>query len=70
MAQKPKNSRDGLSLTQVIASTLAAAFGVQSSKNRDRDFAHGQPLQFIVAGIVFTTLFVISIIALVRWVIG
>lgn len=70
VTRKPKNSRDGLSLTQVIGSTLSAAFGVQSSKNRDRDFAQGHPLQFIAAGIIFTVLFVISIIALVRWVVG
>ena len=43
---------------QIIGSVLAAAFGVQSSKNRERDFKEGRFATFIVAGIVFTALFV------------
>lgn len=43
---------------QVIGSVLAAAFGVQNSKNRERDFEGGNIGTFIVAGIVFTVLFI------------
>ncbi len=43
---------------QVVASVLAAAFGVQSSRNRERDFKEGRFGTFIVAGILFTALFV------------
>ena len=39
---------------QVVASVLAAAFGVQSSRNRERDFKEGRFGTFIVAGILFT----------------
>ena len=48
----------GLNPLKVIGSVLAAAFGVQSSKNRERDFKEGKFVTFIVAGIVFTALLV------------
>ena len=37
----------------VILSILAAAIGVQSDKNRERDFANGSPFTFIIGGFVF-----------------
>lgn len=55
-------------LWQIIMSTIAAAFGVQSSKNRERDFSHGSLSTYIIAGVIFTVLFVISITLLVKWV--
>jgi hypothetical protein len=42
---------------KVVGSVMAAAFGVQSSKNRERDFQQGKPVIFIAAGITFTLLF-------------
>jgi hypothetical protein len=59
-----------LSIWQIISSTIAAAFGVQSSRNRERDFAAGKPSHFIIAGIVFTVVFVIGMILLVRLVLS
>lgn len=53
-------------LGQMASSVLAAAFGVQSQKNRDRDFRHGRALHFIIAGMVFTVLFVLAIIVVVK----
>ena len=50
----------------IVGSTLAAAFGVQSSKNRERDFQHGNIWIYIAAGIIFTTLFVFSVIGVVK----
>ena len=47
-----------LNLLQVISSVLAAGLGVQSSRNRERDFEHGRAGTFIVAGLVFTALFI------------
>jgi len=46
------------SLLSVVKSILAAAIGVQSDKNRNRDFEQGNPLTFIIGGIVFTILFI------------
>jgi hypothetical protein len=59
-----------LSIGQIVASTIAAAFGVQSRRNRHRDFHAGKPMHFIVAGIVFTVLFVVGMILLVRLVLS
>ena len=43
---------------QIISSVFAAAFGVQSSKNRERDFKQGRFINFVIAGILGTALFV------------
>ena len=42
------------SFWQMLHSVMAAAFGVQSGKNRARDFTHGKPSHFVVLGILFT----------------
>lgn len=52
--------------TQVIMSVLAAAVGVQNRKNLERDFQHGKPRAFIIAGIIFTVLFVLLVIGAVQ----
>ena len=43
---------------QMVHSVLAAALGVQSHKNRQRDFTHGKPVHFLLLGLGFTVLFV------------
>ena len=59
-----------LSPWQVAASTVASAFGVQSRRNRERDFSHGKPLHFIIAGVVFTALFVLAVVLVVNLVLS
>lgn len=54
------------SFWQMLHSVLAAAFGVQSGKNRARDFTQGKPSHFIAMGIVFTLIFVLLLYALVQ----
>lgn len=49
------------SVLQLVGSVIAAAFGVQSSRNRQRDFTHGKARNFIIAGLVFTALFVLTV---------
>jgi len=63
-AERPPGRR--LRPLQLIASVLAAAFGVQSSKNRERDFRQGHPGIFIAAGIIFTLLFIGAVVAVVK----
>jgi hypothetical protein len=62
--------RDGgdehLTLWQVICSVFAAGFGVQSKENKERDFTRGKPLHFIVAGLLFTVIFMVALITLVN----
>jgi hypothetical protein len=50
----------------VVVSVLAAALGVQTSKNRERDFTKGNPLVFISAGLIFTILFVLTLLGVVN----
>jgi len=51
---------------QMLHSVLAAAFGVQSGKNRARDFTHGKPSHFVILGILFTVVFALSLIGIVK----
>lgn len=55
-----------LSLLSIVASTLAAAIGVQNSKNRKRDFKSGKMLPFIIAGVVFTLIFIGTVLTIVN----
>jgi uncharacterized membrane protein YidH (DUF202 family) len=61
--EKPHGWRD------VIASVLAAAIGVQSEKNRQRDFESGNPGRFVVVGIIAVLVFVCVIYLVVQLVI-
>ena len=65
-AEKKEEEAAGLTFWQVLSSTLAAAFGVQSSKNRERDFSRGKASHFIFMGIAFTVLFVLTVVAVVN----
>lgn len=51
-----------------LQSVFAAAFGVQSQKKREEDFASGSPLPYIFAGVLFTVAFVMTLVGVVRWV--
>ena len=57
-------------LLQVLGSVLSAAFGVQSAKNRERDFQHGNLTIFILVGVAATILFILLIYGIVKWVVG
>ncbi len=59
-------SDQSLSVWQVIKSTLAAAFGVQTEAARQRDFNQGSAATFIVAGFVFTVIFVVVLLVIVN----
>jgi len=50
----------------VVKSTLWGALGVQSNKNRERDFTHGNIKVFAIAGTIFTVLFITIIIVVVK----
>ena len=40
--------------------------GVQSGKNRARDFTHGKPSHFVILGIGFTAVFALTLFAIVK----
>lgn len=51
---------------QMLHSVVAAAFGVQSGKNRARDFTHGKPSHFVILGILFTAVFALTLFGIVK----
>jgi len=56
-----------LSILHILTSVLAAAVGVQSKKNQEKDFnGKGSIYIYIAAGIIFTALFVITIVTVVK----
>ena len=61
-----KETKEKLNLLQVIGSVFAAGLGVQSSKNRQRDFKQGKLGVFIAAGLIFTLLFVGVVVTVVQ----
>ena len=52
-------------MRQVIGSVLAAGFGVQSAKNKQRDFQQGSFTIFVIVGIVFTVALIGALTAVV-----
>ena len=63
---KPDAKKKPLNPLQVISSVFAAGLGVQSSKNRERDFSEGRAGVFIAAGVVFTLLFIGVMVMIVQ----
>jgi hypothetical protein len=63
MKQSEKPSKP--SLFDIVKSVAAAAFGVQSSKNRERDFHQRSIVPYVVVGVIFVALFVIGLLTLV-----
>ena len=55
-----------LSILQLLGSLFAGAIGVQSSKNRERDFQVNSILPFVIGGFIFTALFIGTIFALIN----
>ena len=67
---KSSESKQKPNLISVVKSILAAGIGVQSDKNRTRDFEQGNPLVFIIGGIVFTLLFITIVATVVGFVLS
>lgn len=64
----PVKDKANSSITQIFGSVFAAMMGVQSDKNRERDFNATNPKAYIIAGIVFTIAFVATIVSVVLYV--
>ncbi|MDP3009201.1 MAG: DUF2970 domain-containing protein [Methylococcales bacterium] len=56
-------------ITQLIKSVLSAAMGVQSEANRRKEFEQGSLSSYVIAGVVFTVLFVGGLILLVSMIV-
>jgi len=68
--QKDKDSPQSVSFRQVAVSIFASFFGVQSEKNRERDFVHGKPIHYIIMGLVSTLLFIVVLVGIVKLVLA
>jgi Protein of unknown function (DUF2970) len=64
--QEPEQDKASLNPMQVVSSVFAAGLGVQSSKNRERDFKQGKFSVFIIAGVVFTLVFIGVVFTVVK----
>jgi hypothetical protein len=60
------SAKQRLPALSLIGSLFAGAFGVQTQKNRDRDFKQGKFHHFIIGGILFSILFILAIIGIVK----
>lgn len=68
--QGEHSSRKGIGWLNVAKSTIAAACGVQTNANRQRDFQQGKPIAFIIAGLVFVLVFILGMVGLVQLVLA
>ena len=64
---KPDAEREGTGFWNIVQSVGAALIGVQSKKNRERDFTHGKPLHFIIGGLIGTTIFLFFVWLIVQY---
>lgn len=64
--QKQPPNKKKVSLLAVIASVMAAFFGVQSQKNKERDFNQGNHKVFIIVAAILTLLFIATLFAIVQ----
>ncbi|MCU9947059.1 DUF2970 domain-containing protein [Pseudomonas solani] len=60
------DSQRPLTFREMLHSVAAAAFGVQSGKNRSRDFSRGKPSHFIILGVLFTLVFALTLFGVVK----
>jgi len=56
------------SLKQVIQSVLAAAIGVQSKANRERDFENGSLSSYLIVGAIAVLLFILTLLTLISFI--
>ncbi|WP_261843908.1 DUF2970 domain-containing protein [Aliamphritea ceti] len=66
MMQKEQPNPQDISFWEVFKSVMAAFFGVQSNRNRERDFNQGKPHHFIIIGLLAALIFVLLVYALVK----
>jgi len=61
-----KKEQKSPGMLSVILSVLAAMIGIQSDKNRERDFEKGQIGHYIFVGVVVVIIFIFTLIAIVN----
>ncbi|MCP5169570.1 MAG: DUF2970 domain-containing protein [Hahellaceae bacterium] len=64
----PEESKPKLTFWQTLRSVLASMLGVQSRRRAQQDFERGNPLAFILVGILVGAGFVVGVWSVVQWV--
>jgi len=65
--KKSKNRKSqGPSVLKVMQSVAAGALGVQSNKRQEEDFGSHSPLPYIIGGLLFTALFIGTLVLVVN----
>ncbi|MDY6982213.1 MAG: DUF2970 domain-containing protein [Pseudomonadota bacterium] len=64
--QITESKNEKIPFWRVVLSVIQASFGVQSRQNRERDFKQGNWLPYVVAALLFTTLFVLVLALVVK----
>ncbi|MEJ2344359.1 MAG: DUF2970 domain-containing protein [Gammaproteobacteria bacterium] len=59
------SEEDKVGLGRVVMSVLAAMFGVQGARAHERDFTKGRPAAYVIVGLIFTLLFILTIVGVV-----
>ncbi len=67
---KAKNTKPkGPSTLHLVKTAFAAAVGVNSEKNRQEDFAQSSIVPYIIAGVIFTACFILTLVIIVSLVV-
>ncbi len=63
-----KNGDEKIRITfaQLLLSTFSAFIGIQSNANRERDFKYGKISHFILIGLLFGLVFILTIVGVVN----
>ena len=64
--QKNEEPAQQMSFADLLKSVFSAFLGVQSEANRERDFKHGKMSHFIIIGLIFGLLFVVTLVTVVQ----
>ena len=67
MTEENNQKEKSLALWEVFQGVFAMFIGVQSEKNRERQFKYGKFYQFLIVGIFVTFLFLILIMLIVKF---
>jgi hypothetical protein len=68
--QIPESKNAKIPFWRVVLSVIQASFGVQTHENRERDFKQGSWLPYVVAAVLFTAVFVVSLVFVVKLVLA
>ena len=68
MKNSAKDGEENIQITfgQLLLSTLSAFIGVQSNANRERDFKYGKISHFILIGLLFGLIFILTLVSVVK----